>query len=505
MTSPAKSIERLLVANRGEIACRIIRSARALGIETVAVCSRADRLALHTTMADRVVDLGEDEPTLAYLDIDRLLDAARRAGADAVHPGYGFLAENPAFARAVNDAGMVFVGPSPESIEAMGDKIRAREAAAEAGLPLIPSADLCGDEERDRRAAEQLGLPVLVKAAAGGGGRGMRVVESSADLSAAVASARREAGAAFGDDRVYLEKYLPGPRHVEIQVFGDGRGRAIHLGERECSVQRRHQKIIEESPSPIVDAQMRARMGEAAVALAEAIHYSGAGTVEFVVDANLRFYFLEMNTRLQVEHPVTEMVTGTDLVEWQLRIAEGRDLPHAPTARGHAIECRVYAEDPAAGFLPTGGTVLAVDHPCGPGIRVDTSLYDGVEVPPTYDPLLAKVVAWAPTRELAIERMDAALAEFTVLGVRTNVAFLRDVLADERFRSGEFTTTDVDDRFADWRPPSGSEWAVAAAVAAYLVETRAGNAARGPGVARTRPAGPWETLGAWRLGSGRRS
>ncbi len=502
-----KPIRRLLVANRGEIACRIIRSAQTAGMEAVAIYSDPDRGALHTMLAQRAMPLGGDSPATSYLAIDKILEAAKQSKADAIHPGYGFLAENAEFARRVEQAGLRFVGPTAESIEVMGDKIRAREAAIAASVPVIPSAPLGVGEKADAEAARQLGFPVLVKAAAGGGGRGMRVVEQAEALPEAIRSAKREAASAFGDDRVFLEKYLLGPRHIEIQVFGDGRGSVVHLGERECSVQRRHQKIIEEAPSPAVDQRLRARMGETAAGLAAAIDYRGAGTVEFVVDASGQFYFLEMNTRLQVEHPVTELVTATDLVRWQLEVAAGADLPAAPAAPcGHAIECRVYAEDPSHDFLPTGGKVLRVDHPTGPGIRVDSALFDGVEIPLLYDPLLAKIVAWGPSRAQALRRLDQALAETAVLGVTTNIGFLRDVVNDADFVAGNFTTTTVDERYACWRPDADRGEALIAKVAGALLSLRGPSTAfssTGGADGGGKPPGPWQTLGAWRLGGGR--
>jgi len=495
-----RKLRRLLVANRGEIACRVMRSARELGVETIAVYSEPDRQAAHVAAADRAVALGGDSPATSYLDVARVVDAARSSGADAVHPGYGFLAENAQFAAAVEDAGLVFVGPTADVIAAMGDKIRSRELALRSSLPTIPAAELGAENGANERAAASLGYPVLVKAAAGGGGRGMRVVDDARSLPEAVTAARREAGAAFGDDRVYLEKYVRDPKHVEIQVFGDGRGKVLHLGERECSVQRRHQKIIEEAPSPVVDADLRARLGEAAVRLAGAMDYRGAGTVEFVVDAERNFYFLEMNTRLQVEHPVTELVTATDLVRWQLEIAAGGELPAAaPAFRGHAIECRVYAEDPANGFLPTAGRIHRVEHPGGPGVRVDGALFDGFEVPLEYDPLLAKVAVWAPDRPQAIARMSGALADFHILGITTNLPFLIEVVRDPLFAAGAFTTTTVGERYAHWHEEATEALRIAAA-AASLLATRGGAATAARAAGRATPPGPWETLGAWRLG-----
>ena len=499
MTRP---IRKLLIANRSEIACRIAQTAREMGIATVAVHSEPDTGGEHVRACDEAVALGGRTSAESYLDVAKLLEAARSTGSDAVHPGYGFLAENAAFARTVEEAGLTFVGPTPEAIDAMGDKIRAREAAEKAGVPVLPSAPVLEDEARNRAAAERLGFPVLVKAAAGGGGRGMRRVDDAASLADAVRSAQREAGSAFGDARVYMEKFVVGPRHLEIQVFGDTHGRVLHLGERECSVQRRHQKIIEEAPSPVVDAVLREKMGSAAVSLAAAIGYRGAGTVEFVAAPDGRFYFLEVNTRLQVEHAVTEAVTNTDLVRWQLAVAAGEHLPEtAPSPRGHAIECRICAEDPANGFLPSLGLVRRVDHPRGVGVRVDTALRDGWQVPVEYDSMLAKVIAWAPDRTQATRRMIEALEGFAIVGFTTNVAFLLDLLRSERFARAEFFTTTLDSEYREWKPQDGDAFDAAAAAVALLVRSgRARGAAATTAVGEQRLPSPWDTLGAWRLG-----
>ncbi|MBI5505702.1 MAG: ATP-grasp domain-containing protein [Deltaproteobacteria bacterium] len=500
-----RPIRKLLIANRSEIAVRIAQTAREMGIATVAVYADPDAGGEHARACDEAVALGGASSSESYLDIAKLLAAARRSGADAVHPGYGFLAERADFAAAVEAAGLTFVGPTAASIQAMGDKIRARSAAEASGVPVLPSAPVTGDDACDRSAADKLGFPVLVKAAAGGGGRGMRLVADAAALSDAIASAQREAGSSFGDDRVYLEKFVVGPRHIEIQVFGDAHGHAVLLGERECSVQRRHQKIIEEAPSPIVDEAMRAKMGGAAVDLAASIRYRGAGTVEFVVAPDGNFYFLEMNTRLQVEHAVTEAVTNTDLVRWQLEVAGGARLPQtAPTARGHAIECRVCAEDPANGFLPSAGRVRRVDHPRGVGIRVDSALRDEWNVPVQYDSMLAKVIAWAPDRSQATRRMIAALESFPILGFTTNIAFLLELLRSERFARAGFFTTTLDTEFAAWKPADELSFDIAAAAVAMLVRsgrTRGGSAhdSASHGGAGAIP-GPWQTLGAWRVG-----
>ncbi len=436
---------KVLVANRGEIAVRVIRTLRSLGIASVAVYSDADESAAHVLAADEAVRLGGAAAAESYLNINRIVAAAAGCGAQAVHPGYGFLAENAAFARACAAAGLTFIGPPPDAIEAMGDKIAAKARVAAAGVPVVPGAGAAGlsDEELIGQLNERW-FPVLIKPSAGGGGKGMRVVDSPAGLPDALVAARRTAVAAFGDGTLLVERYVPAPRHIEIQVLADSHGTVIHLGERECSLQRRHQKVIEEAPSPLLSAQQRAAMGAAAVSAAASVGYTGAGTVEFIVDgaAPDEFFFMEMNTRLQVEHPVTELVYGLDLVEWQLRVAAGERLAFesALAMNGHAVEARVYAEDPARGFLPTGGTVLALRAPSGPGVRVDSALAEGVTVTSDYDPMLGKVIAWGPDRATALRRLDRALADTVVLGVGTNTGFLRALLADPDVRAGRLDT-----------------------------------------------------------------
>ena len=443
---------KVLVANRGEIAVRVIRTLSSLGIASVAVYSDADESAAHVLAAGESVRLGGAAAADSYLNIDRIVAAAVACGAQAVHPGYGFLAENAAFARACAAAGLTFIGPPPEAIEAMGDKIAAKARVAAAGVPVVPGAGAPGlpDEELIGQLNERW-FPVLIKPSAGGGGKGMRVVDSPAGLPAALAAARRTAVAAFGDGTLLVERYVPAPRHIEIQVLADGYGNVVHLGERECSLQRRHQKVIEEAPSPLLAGHhggaRRAAMGAAAVEAARSVGYAGAGTVEFIVagDAPDDFFFMEMNTRLQVEHPVTELVYDLDLVEWQLRVAAGEPLPVASSFRllamnGHAVEARVYAEDPARGFLPTGGTVLALRTPAGDGVRVDSALAEGVTVTSDYDPMLGKVIAWGPDRATALRRLDRALADTVVLGVTTNTGFLRTLLADRDVRAGRLDT-----------------------------------------------------------------
>jgi acetyl-CoA/propionyl-CoA carboxylase, biotin carboxylase, biotin carboxyl carrier protein len=448
--------ETVLVANRGEIAVRVIRTLRAMGIRSVAVYSDADADARHVRDADVAVRLGPAPAAQSYLSIQRILDAVARTGAQAVHPGYGFLSENAAFTRACTQAGVVFVGPPADAIEAMGDKIRAKQTVAAAGIPVVPGSDTAGlDDAGLAVAAREIGYPVLVKPSAGGGGKGMRAVHRAQDLPEALASARREACGAFGDDTLLVERLISSPRHIEIQVLADAHGGAVHLGERECSLQRRHQKIVEEAPSVLLDAASRARMGSAAVAVARAVGYTGAGTVEFIVpaDAPDQFFFLEMNTRLQVEHPVTELVTGLDLVERQLRVAAGEPLALRQDdvrIRGHAVQARIYAEDPSRGFLPTGGRVLSLREPAGSGIRVDSGLVPDGTVTSEYDPLLAKIIAYGPDRDTALRRLDTALAGTSILGLGTNTGFLRTLLADSDVRAGRLDTGLVERRVDGW-------------------------------------------------------
>jgi len=439
---------KILVANRGEIAVRVIRACRELGIATVAVYSDADRESLHVLMADQAVRLGPPAPAKSYLAIDRLVEAARRTGAEAVHPGYGFLAENAAFAEACAAAGLVFVGPPPAAIRAMGDKLAARRVARQAGVPMVPGTeDPIADDAEAARTAHAVGFPVMIKAAMGGGGKGMRLVRERGELAGALRAARSEAGTAFGDTSVYIERYVDEPRHIEVQVLADGYGDVVHLGERECSIQRRHQKLIEESPSVLVTPEIRREMGEAACRLAAAVGYVNAGTVEFLMDADRRFYFLEMNTRLQVEHPVTELVVGRDLVKDQLRIACGDKLGFGQddvVQRGWAIECRINAEDPFAGFIPAPGRIAALRAPGGPWVRDDSGVYAGYTVPRFYDTLLAKLIVWAPDRDAAIARMDRALGEYHVAGVRTTIPLLQQVIRDPEFQAGRLSTHFLD-------------------------------------------------------------
>ena len=445
-------MHKILVANRGEIAVRVIRACRDLGLTSVAVYSECDRSARHVRLADEAYPIGGNAPAESYLRIDTLIDVARRSGADAVHPGYGFLAENDQFAAACRDAKLTFVGPSPEAIALMGSKTAARRTAIDAGVPVVPGThDPLGadvDDERIASIAGEIGYPVMIKAVAGGGGKGLRVVWSRGELAAAVRAARSEAGASFGDSAIYIERRLTRPRHVEVQLLADAHGNVLPFVERECSIQRRHQKVIEETPSPAITPEVRARMTGAAAAVAAAAGYTNAGTVEFLLDEDGSFYFLEMNTRLQVEHPITEMVTGIDLVAWQIRIAEGAKISIAPeealTPRGHAIECRVYAEDPDAGFLPSPGRITALRVPSGPGIRDDSGAEAGSEVPVFYDPLISKLAAWGEDRQQAIARMRRALREYEVDGIRTSLPFFRWILAQPDFETARFDTTYLD-------------------------------------------------------------
>ncbi len=437
---------KVLVANRGEIAVRLIRALKELGIRSVAVYSDADRPSLAVSLADEAAYLGPSPSSESYLCAGKILDAAKRHQAEAIHPGYGFLSENADFAEATSSAGIVFIGPSAEAIRKMGSKTAARRLAIAAGAPVVPGTERSIQSlDQASKTARELGYPVLLKAAAGGGGKGMRRVDRPEDLAGALRDAASESLRAFRSDEVYLEKLVVEPRHIEIQILGDHYGNLIHLGERECSIQRRHQKVIEECPSPLMEShpELRERMGEAAVKIARTAGYANAGTMEFLVDRDLNFYFLEMNTRLQVEHPVTELVTGLDLVEWQLRIAAGERLTVTQSDvvwTGSAVECRIYAEDPDNQFLPSPGTITYLHEPSGPGLRLDSGVYSGWTVPLEYDPLLAKLVAWGPGRERTIGRLDRALAEYAIGGIRTNIAFFREILADEEFRSGRLST-----------------------------------------------------------------
>jgi len=505
-----REIKTVLIANRGEIAVRVARACRELGIESVVVASEADRGALHTRVADRVIEIGPGPAVESYLRTDRVLAAAAECGADAIHPGYGFLSQSAEFADAVEAAGFAFVGPSGDSMRLMGDKTSARRAMAAAGVPIVPGFEGEGDEDVEtlRVEAIRIGFPLLVKAAAGGGGRGMRIVRAADELDEALDSARREAEKAFSNGRLFLERYLEGARHVEIQVLADGHGRCLHLLERECSIQRRYQKIVEESPSPMLDPAWRARMGQAAVRASEACGYVGAGTVEFLALQSGEFFFLEMNTRLQVEHPVTELLVGLDIVAWQLRVAAGEALPWSQeeiVGQGHAIECRVNAEDPGTDFVPSTGHVRLAVFPSGPGVRVDQGFESGDEVPIHYDSLLAKIIVHAEDRDAAMRRMRAALESSAVLGIRTNLEYLKSILDHEVFVRGEATTAFVTEHMQDWESsaPDGSEPPEEALVAMALSEFlgRGGGAVASDGPESGDASSPWDVPDGWRAGS----
>jgi len=494
---------KVLIANRGEIAVRIIRACRELGMQTVAVFSDADRAALHTRYADEAYYLGPSPARESYLRGDRIIDIARRSGAGAIHPGYGFLAERDDFAEAVGHAGLIFIGPRPSAIAAMGDKAVARATVTAAGVPVIPGTEGEGALHDDEiiAIAPSIGFPLLIKATAGGGGKGMREVDTAEDLPGLLQAARREAEAAFGDGNVYLEKLVLEARHIEFQILADSQGTVLHLGERECSLQRRHQKLLEESPSPFLDDDLRQRMGEVAIIAARAVDYLNAGTIEFLVDADHHFYFLEMNTRLQVEHPVTEMVTGLDIVKEQIRIARGRKLRLAQEdvrQNGWAIECRINAEDPYTGFLPSTGVLTHISPPSGPGVRVDTGVYPGFEVSPYYDSLISKLVCWGETRGEAVLRMRRALEEYRILGVKTNIPFHQRIMDSHRFMGGQFDTRFVEERFS-LDLPEGSQESLTeiAAIMATLVAHRQSQQASQIVRRGARDTSNWKWVGRW--------
>jgi acetyl-CoA carboxylase, biotin carboxylase subunit len=437
-------IKKILVANRGEIAVRVMRSSREMGIKTVAVYSEADRTSRHVSYADEAYLIGPAPSCESYLAIDKIIDVAKKSGADAIHPGYGFLSENEEFATRCIKEDIIFIGPRPESIRAMGDKITSRQRMIKAGVPVVPgTAEKVSSEKKALEIAKKIGYPIMVKASAGGGGKGMRLVRTKENLWDAVLAARSEALSSFGDETVYMEKYIESPHHIEFQVLGDQHGNVIHLCERECSIQRRHQKLIEETPSPLMTEKLRKEMGKVAVKAAKSVNYIGAGTIEFLVDDNLKFYFLEMNTRLQVEHPITEQVIGVDLVKEQINIANGLKLTLKQSdviQRGHAIECRICAEDPQNNFTPSAGIITHITEPLGLGVRVDSFVYDGYEIPIYYDPMIAKLIVWATNRKYAIERMKRVLYEYKIVGVMNNIGFLRRVMDSEYFINGKYDT-----------------------------------------------------------------
>ncbi|HDH97765.1 MAG TPA: acetyl-CoA carboxylase biotin carboxylase subunit [Deltaproteobacteria bacterium] len=491
--------KKVLIANRGEIAVRIMRTCREMGIQTVAVYSEPDELALHVLEADEAVPIGPAEPSESYLNIPRIIKAARETKAEAIHPGYGFLAENPSFAAACEQADISFIGPPSKVIEDLGNKTIARQMIQDAGVPVIPGMlEATTDVKRLKHEADKLGYPVLIKAASGGGGKGMRIVDNPEEFAEACVSAISEAAKAFGDGSIYLEKCLDRPRHVEFQILADINGNVVHLFERECSIQRRHQKIIEETPSPALSPALREQMGEAAIRVARASGYVNAGTVEFLLEPSGNFYFLEVNTRLQVEHPITELTTGLDLVRLQLEIAAGEALhlkQRELYQRGHAIECRIYAEDPAADFFPSPGKILDYNEPTGPGIRVDSGVYEGYEVPVNYDPILSKLIVFAENRENARRKMIRALENYCITGITTTIPFLLEVISSNHFARGDTSIDFVQKHFSGWHP---DEDRIDIAAIAYVVDELLGAHLVRPNKELGYPT-PWQSLGQWEL------
>jgi len=467
-------IQKVLIANRGEIAVRVMRSCREMGIKTVAVFSDVDREALHVRYADEAVHIGKAQSSESYLNIDKIIDAAQKTGADAIHPGYGFLSENATFSARCKEEGIIFIGPDASAINTMGDKITARKTMKKAGVPVVPgTTEPIRDESKVAQTIKEVGLPVMIKASAGGGGKGMRLVRTEKEILPSVRAAKSEARASFGDDSVYIEKYITSPHHIEFQIMADQHGNAVHLFERECSVQRRHQKVIEETPSPIMTPEVREEMGRHAVNAAKAVNYHGAGTVEFVTDDNLNYYFLEMNTRLQVEHPITERVVGIDLVKEQVRIASGQKLSvnqEELSQKGHAIECRIYAEDPDQNFMPSPGKVRHITEPMGLGVRTDGYVYEGYEIPMDYDPLISKLIVWGLTRDEAIARMRRALYEYKITGVKTSIPFLEKVMKNEEFAKGRYNTNIIANNWEELteKEDCGGDCEEMAIVAAFI-------------------------------------
>jgi len=497
--------KKILIANRGEIAVRVMKACRELGIKSVAVYSTIDRNALHVQSADEAVCIGGAPPSESYLNIDSIIATAKKTGAEAIHPGYGFLAENYLFAERCEKEGIIFIGPNSKAMKLVGDKVASRAVTEKAGIPLIPGMkEKSVDPKKCLSEAEKIGYPVLLKASAGGGGKGMRVARNKEELKEAIESGMREAKTAFGDPSVYLEKYMEKPRHVEFQILADNHGNAVHLFERECSIQRRHQKIIEESPSPALDNNLRKRMGETALKIVEISKYNNAGTVEFLLDENKNFYFLEVNARLQVEHPVTELVCGIDLVHAQIRIAAGERLwlkQEQLSQRGHAIECRIYAEDPENNFLPSAGKILFMKEPSGPGIRHDCGVYSGSEVSVYYDPILSKLIAHAPTREICYKRIAAALSNFPILGIKTDIEFLKDVVNHQEFMAGNTFTNFIEKNMPGWSPRTNIDQLNRAIAAAALFSSTPKAGTSFSESVSMMPS-PWETLGAWEIAHG---
>ena len=499
---PQTKIQKVLIANRGEIAVRIIRACRDLGIATVAVYSTADRTSLHVRYADEAVNIGPPPPRESYLHIEQIIRAAHQTQADAIHPGYGFLAENATFAQAVIDAGLNFIGPKPYAIRMMGDKLSARAAVTKAGVPIVPGTEPGLSDDEIIQVAAEIGFPIMVKASAGGGGKGVRGGRDPGDLPSALIGARREAESAFGDGTVYIEKLIEGARHIEFQILADTHGNTVHLGERECSIQRRHQKLIEEAPSPFMDPELRQQMGEMSIKAAEAVDYVNAGTIEWLVDKDKNFYFLEMNTRLQVEHPVTELVTGVDLVKEQIRIARGRRMGPTESVmepKGWAIECRINAEDPYSEFIPSIGKITALLTPTGPGVRVDAGVYTGYEITPHYDSMIAKLICHGDSRSEAMLRMRRALAEYSIMGLKHNIPFHQNMLESVSFQAGKFDTKFVEERFSMStyeEEPTEAELKTAALAATLFAHRRrqlAGQVSMRP----KRDTSNWKWLSRW--------
>ena len=496
--------KKILIANRGEIAIRILKACQELNIQTVAVYSNADIMSPHVHLATEAISLGDPAATESYLNIPKIIEAAQKTNAEAIHPGYGFLAENPIFAQECHKAGLIFIGPQPGVIEQMGNKIEAKQCMEKAGVPVIPGYHGTNQDTKFlARQGEKIGFPIIVKAAAGGGGKGMRIVQGENELAEAIEGAKRVAQSAFGNSTIFLERYLDKPRHIEFQILGDQEGNIIHLFERECSIQRRHQKIIEESPSPLLTPPLQEKMGKDALAAAQAVDYTNAGTIEFMVDGSHNYYFMEMNTRLQVEHPITEATTGIDIVKWQLRIAAGEPLTLTQTditQRGHAIECRIYAEDPNNGFLPSSGHLTQVEPPSGPNIRNDMGIETGIDIPPYYDPLMAKLIVTGETRPDAIEKMINALTHYVIIGVTTNIHFLKEILDHPRFRQGDITTHFIDTHFKEHLATQKDiplEAILALSIYDTMHATPTSHKETPSGV--TDPYSPWKQTGKWRI------
>ena len=498
-------IKKILVANRGEIAVRVIKACKELSISTVAVYSEADPYAPHVQIADEAYLLGPPPPLESYLNIDKIISITKETGAQAIHPGYGFLAENAQFAKRCEEEGILFIGPNSSALKLVGDKIASRKTISRAGIPIIPGMKQKGrDVETLKKEADSIGYPVLIKASAGGGGKGMRVVYSANELLAAIEAGRREAKSAFGDDSVYLEKFIEEPRHIEFQVLADNHGNAVHLYERECSIQRRYQKIVEETPSVALDNELRKKMGEVAVTVVKSCNYSNAGTVEFLLDKNKNFYFLEVNARIQVEHPITELVTGVDLVKQQIHIASGEKLTFGQedvSQRGHAIECRIYAEDPFNDFLPSFGKILYVHEPIGPGIRNDSGLFSGIEIPMHYDPLLAKLITWGENRDHARKRMAVGLSEYAILGIQTQIPFLKAVINHPQFIDGNTTTDFIPHYMSDWQK-EGLETQFRDKALMVAALDMISHTKRTAISQEKQTITPWQTIGDWEIGRG---